>query len=266
MIFKSRRQTLGQHFLVNPRIIDKIVECISPQTDDTILEIGPGKGVLTLPLSKKAGRVLAIETDDRLVSELEPQLPNNVKLIHQDILDIDFHKLLPGEAVKAAGNLPYSISSPILFKILDNAESFKECHFLLQKEVAARIAASPGTKVFAPISMFVQNIYSIKIQFRVNPGSFSPPPKVQSSFISMRTRPKPQFPEAVSPDFQHFCRLCFQHRRKTLANNLKAMGLSAVEVENSLKKAGLLLSIRPEKVNLEQFVKLYKILGLSKSI
>ena len=266
MIFKSRRQTLGQHFLVNPRIIDKIVACISPQPDETILEIGPGKGVLTLPLSKKTGRVLAVETDARLVSELEPKLPKNVKLIHQDILDIDFPKLLRGEAVKAAGNLPYSISSPILFKILTYAEYFKECHFLLQKEVAARIAASPGTKVFAPISMFTQNLYSTTIQFRVNPGSFSPPPKVQSSFISLKKRPEPQFQEAVSPDFQHFCRLCFQHRRKTLANNLKAMGLSAIKVENSLIEAGLSLSIRPEKVTLENFVELYKILGQSKSI
>lgn len=262
LIIKSRRQALGQHFLVNPRITDKIIRCISPQRDETILEIGSGKGVLTVPLSEKAHRVIAVETDAGLVEKLKPLLPGNVDLINRDILDINFENLLSPQEIKVAGNLPYSISTRILFKILDNIEFFKECHFLLQKEVAERITASSGSKTYAPISICIQNRYVVRIQFIVSPGNFSPPPKVQSAFISMNKRKQPLSAVALSRNFRPFLYRCFQHRRKTLANNLKAMGISPDQTEGALRAAELPMSIRPEKVDLEHFVKLFQLLPL----
>lgn len=211
-------------------------------------------------MAEKAGRVIAVETDACLIKELRQKLPGNVSLIHEDILNVNFAALLPAQEIKVAGNLPYAISAPILFKILDHTVFFKECHFLLQKEVAERIAACPGSKTYAPISIFFQNDYSVQVQFFVRPGSFSPPPKVQSAFISMKKRTQPLFTGANSANFRHFLNRCFQHRRKTLANNLKAMGISSDKTSDSLQNAGLPLAVRPEKVDLEHFFKLYRIL------
>lgn len=251
---------MGQHFLVNPRIRDKIIRCISPEGEDVILEIGAGRGELTFPLAEKAGRVVAVEADSTLARKLKERSPDNVQIINRDILELDFENLIPADKTKAAGNLPYSISSPILFKILAHSRFFTECHFLLQKEVAERLAAVPGSKAYAPVSAFLQNIYSIQIQFFLSPGNFSPPPKVHSAFVSLIKRKCPLFPEAGSRRFQNFLNRAFQHRRKTLVNNLKAMGVPPDKSIPVLRDAGLPPAIRPEKVSLECFVKLFKIL------
>jgi 16S rRNA (adenine1518-N6/adenine1519-N6)-dimethyltransferase len=205
--------------------------------------------------------VIAVETDTALASELKERAPENVDVIPRSILEIDFDGLVPSENIKVAGNLPYSISGPILFKVMDNFRFFRECYFLLQKEVADRLASGPGTKAFAPLSALIQNIYSVQIRFIVSPGNFSPPPKVQSAFISMHKREQVLFPEALSPHFRIFLTRCFQHRRKTLANNLKAMGTPAARAEHALKEAGLPAGIRPEKVALTHFVKLYQFIS-----
>ena len=150
---KSRRHALGQHFLTNPGVLRKIVGAIDPKPGDVIVEIGAGKGVLTAALAESAGRVIAIEKDERLIPGLREKMPANVEVLHGDILRTDLRQVSKAAGVPAlrlVGNIPYSISSPLLFRVLDERGILSDCVFLLQKEVAARVIAGPGTKSYAP--------------------------------------------------------------------------------------------------------------------
>lgn len=259
---RSRRHALGQHFLRNPRILAKIADLISPQQEDLIVEIGAGEGTLTRLLAEAAGSVIAIEKDPRLIPVLHKLHLPNVVILRGDALKVDFPQMTGGKPAKFAGNLPYSISTPLLFRLLAEKSICQECHFLLQKEVAERICASPGTKKLAPLSLLLQNDYEVSIRFRVAPGSFTPPPQVDSALVSLIKRKAPLFPSATETRFQNFLQVCFQQRRKKLANNLKSLGLPSDRLAGAYSSTGVNPDVRSEQLSLQQFVDLYQALML----
>jgi len=249
---------LGQHFIFNPEILKKIIGCIAPEKNDLIIEIGAGKGSLSFLLAEKAGQVIAIEKDRSLVPFLKKHKPSNLTLFQEDVLKINFNELAKPGVTKLTGNLPYSISSQILFKVLDEHEFIKECHFMLQKEVAQRVCASPGSKKYAPISILIQNCFHAKIRFYLSPGSFVPPPKVESALVTLITRPRPIHSFFKTQSFRDFIKKSFSQRRKQLKNNLKNMDFGVEQIKNSFQESGLNPHIRAEKVSINDFAALYQ--------
>ena len=254
---KSKRKALGQHFLGNRGILQRIVAVIDPQPEDIIIEIGAGKGALTFRLAEKKAHVIAIEKDLALVPQLERQGLSNLTVIAADALKVDFAGLLGGKTAKIVGNLPYSISSPLLFKVLEEKKSVSSCVFLIQREVAHRVCASPGTKKYAPLSILFQNDFDVHLHFRIPASYFSPPPKVESALISLKKKPKPLSPVPHQPGFVKFLKGAFQNRRKKLSNNLKALGISPSKIAETYLECGIEENWRAEQVSLLQFVDLY---------
>jgi 16S rRNA (adenine1518-N6/adenine1519-N6)-dimethyltransferase len=262
MMPKSRRQALGQHFLANPGVLRKIVATIDPRPGDIIVEVGPGRGVLTLALAEKAGRVIAIEKDERLIPGLREMLPPNVEVIHGDILRADLGEIARGAGVpslRLVGNIPYSISSPLLFWILDERELLSDCVFLLQKEVAERVTAGPGSKSYAPLGILLRNEFEARIAFTVAPGSFSPPPKVTSALLTLRRRPAPLHPGAADELFRAFLRAAFAERRKMLWKGLSRRATPAA-LEAAYAKLGLARTVRAEDLPADTLVALFRTL------
>ncbi len=250
---KTRRQLLGQHFLHEKRILEKIVAAADPASNELIIEIGAGQGVLTYRLANKAGRVLAVEKDSTLVQALEKNLPGNVEIIAGDILRLDLKNLIKtGRSsfarVKLVGNLPYHISSQVLFVLLEVKELVERAVFLFQKEVAERITALPGSKKYSPLSILIQNYFDCQLLFLVRPGAFTPPPKVDSACVLFLKRSSPiWFPEEEEKNFYIFLQSCFSQRRKTLVRNLESSGRPRAAILAKLKELGL-----PEKIRAEQ--------------
>ena len=259
---RARRRILGQHFLKSAGVLQKIIGVIDPQPDDLIIEIGAGRGALTFPLVEKAGKVVAVEKDGTLVPFLEEKNLPNLSVVAKDVLEVNFRRLV-GETgfdsgrAKLVGNLPYSISAPLLFKVNAERDAFRKCVFLVQKEVAERVCARPGSKSFAPISILLQLHFSAAIAFTVHPGSFAPAPRVESALITLDRRPSPLHPVSDERKFPRFLKACFKQRRKTLVNNLIASGTPVVRAEESCSKFGLGRGIRPEQVTIAQFVGLF---------
>ena len=262
---KSRRKALGQHFLTSRSLLRKIIKTINPQLEDLIIEIGPGKGVLTSPLGEKAGKVIAIEKDSTLIPTLRSKHVPRLLILEKDVLKVDFKKLLEKEKdafkkVKLVGNLPYSISSPLLFKVLQSKELFSECIFLLQKEVAQRVCAKPGSKKFAPLSIIFQIHFSAQIHTIIPPGAFSPPPQVESALISLKRRRFPLFHIENEAHFIEFLKGTFRHRRKTLRNNLERLNFSSSLIHKAFQNLDIKKDARPEQLTISQFVNLFEII------
>jgi 16S rRNA (adenine1518-N6/adenine1519-N6)-dimethyltransferase len=257
---KDKRKALGQHFLIKRNILKKIVNVIDPQPEDLIIEIGAGKGALTFPLAKKGSRVIAIERDSSLVSYLKNQVFPNLTILERDVLQVNFKDLVQKKRAKIVGNLPYAISSPLLFKVLDDKDLFSACVFLLQKEVAQRLCAHPGTKKFAPLSILFQNDFVTRLHFHVPPSSFYPAPQVESALVSLKRRPHPCYFLADQERFHTFLKGTFRSRRKKLKNNLKNLHLPESEIRNALHICGIDEDLRPEQVSLSQFVALFEAL------
>jgi 16S rRNA (adenine1518-N6/adenine1519-N6)-dimethyltransferase len=263
-----KTKKLGQHFLKNPYVLNKIISCIFPHSDDVIIEIGAGKGALTFPLAERAGKVIAIERDRELVSFLKREKIQNLSIHEGDVLKVDFKGLIRDEnslqrTLKIVGNLPYSISSPILFKVYEHKELFSLCVFLLQKEVADRVCASPGSKKFAPISILFQNAFETNIRARINPQSFSPPPKVTSALVTLKKREKPLYPLKNEEKFRRFLKASFQSRRKTLFNNLILGGYCRDHLDEVFQNLSLEKRIRPEQLSIDGFHSLFESLKAS---
>ncbi len=258
----NKTKALGQHFLIDRSILRKILSIINPQKDELVIEIGAGKGALTFPLADRAGKVVAIEKDSALIPFLKEGGKENLVLLEQDVLEVDFRGLAAGEPayrgrVKLAGNLPYFISSPLLFKILQDKELFSTCVFLLQKEVAQRLSAAPGSKAFAPVSILYQLYFDVRLRLTIAPGAFSPPPKVQSALVSLEKRPAPLYAVADEELFRRFLRAAFAQRRKTLANNLKSWPHRSGPIQEALQLLGLKETVRAEELSIGQFVALF---------
>jgi len=258
---KTRRQVLGQHFLRDPRLLDKIARTIDPRPEDVVIEIGPGKGALTRALSPLVSTIVAVEKDRILAESLNAEKPRNVAVVAGDALEVSFERLIRETAgasppVKIAGNLPYSISGPFLARVWEERRLFSRASFLLQREVAERIAAGPGTKEYAPLSIMLQIFFEVKILFRVAPGSFTPPPKVDSAVVSLIRRAAPLHPVADEAGFRKFLGGAFAQRRKTLFNNFLAMGIPADKGEAALASLGLARTVRPEQVPIPAWISL----------
>jgi len=258
----TRRQALGQHFLRSKKALNQIIEAIAPQPEDLIMEIGAGKGALTFPLARRCGQVIAIEKDTKLIPFLTEKSLPNLSVIQGDILRLDWEKLLapyqPWKGpVKLAGNLPYSISSPLLFRVLEKRTLFSLIVFLLQREVAARVCAPPGSKDYAPLSIFFNIFFETNLVRVFPPHVFSPPPQVQSALITLRPRPQPLYRIQDWPRFQDFLRGCFRHRRKLLVNNLRRLGYEEKKINEALTAAQLSPAVRPEQVAEAAFIDLF---------
>jgi 16S rRNA (adenine1518-N6/adenine1519-N6)-dimethyltransferase len=261
-MYRSRRQALGQHFLSNPGVLRKIVAAIDPKPGDLVVEIGPGKGALTAALAEKAGRVVAIEKDERFLPGLREAVPANVEVVHGDILRVDLREISQAAgapALRLVGNVPYSISSPLLFRVLDERAVLSDCVFLLQKEVVERVTAGPGSKSYAPLGILLQNEFEARIAFTVAPGSFSPPPKVQSALLTLRRRPIPLHPGAADEPYRAFLRAAFAERRKMLWKNLSRRATPG-DLEVAYRALGLARGVRAEELPPDTLFSLFEAL------
>ena len=212
------RKRFGQHFLVDPGVIDAIVREIAPKPGDALIEIGPGLGALTQPLLERCGALTVIELDRDLAARWR-QRPG-VAVIESDVLKVDFSAIAgaAGQALRVVGNLPYNISTPILFHLLAIAPQVRDQHFMLQKEVVDRMAAAPGRKDFGRLSVMLQWRYSIEALFDVAPAAFDPPPRVDSAIVRMRPLAMP--PQLDEARLQALVTLAFSQRRKLLRHTL----------------------------------------------
>lgn len=260
---KTRRHALGQHFLRDVRLLQKIARTIDPRPEDVVIEIGPGKGALTRPLAALVAKVIAVEKDRILAEALNANAdkPPNVVVVEGDALDVSFDELIGGaiRPVKIIGNLPYAISGPFLARVWEERRLFSRAAFLIQREVAERISSGPGSKEFAPLSIMLQVYYDVKILFRVAPGSFTPPPRVESAVVSLLRRETPLISVSDEAAFRKFLGDAFAQRRKTLLNNLAAMGIPAEKGSAALASLGLAKTVRPEQVSIAAFGALFSL-------
>ena len=253
------RKRFGQHFL-EPVWADKVVDAISPAPDDLFLEIGPGPGVLTLRLAPKVSRLVAIEIDRDLIAELRPKLPSNASIVAGDVLDIDLNAALPRSdaPIRVAGNLPYNVSSPILFRLLEleSQRRMTDATLMLQREIADRIIAKPGSAEFGILSVLVQWRAAVTRLLAIPSGAFRPPPDVRSALIRLAFRPPP-FSLKDPALFERMVRSMFTQRRKTLANALRPF---AVEIgtlpAGALAATGIDPRRRPETLEVIEIARL----------
>jgi 16S rRNA (adenine1518-N6/adenine1519-N6)-dimethyltransferase len=217
------RKRFGQHFLHDEAVLERMVAALALRRDDRVLEIGPGEGALTAHLAPAVDRLVAIEIDRDLVAALHARFPA-VEIVSADVLRADLGALLAGtDAWRVVGNLPYNISTPLLGRLLDVASRLRDMHFLLQKEVVDRLAAEPGTKAWGRLSVMAQWRLHVEPLFGIAPGSFRPPPKVQSTFL--RLRPKPVDASVDAAVLARVVAMAFQQRRKRLSNALQSLAI-----------------------------------------
>ncbi|HEX7045454.1 MAG TPA: 16S rRNA (adenine(1518)-N(6)/adenine(1519)-N(6))-dimethyltransferase RsmA [Burkholderiales bacterium] len=246
------RKRFGQHFLHDRAVIERILAAFDPHPGETIVEIGPGRGALTLPLLVRVPVLHVVELDRDLAAQLPALAAGRGELIvHQaDALTFDFAALAAGGALRLIGNLPYNISTPLLFHLLAQAPAIADMLFMLQKEVAERLTAPPGDEAYGRLSVMVQWHCAVERLFDVGPGAFQPPPQVHSSVVRLRPRPAP----VAGIDADRLARLvqaAFAQRRKTLRNSLRALVDAA-----TFARAGIDPGRRPEELTLEEFARL----------
>jgi 16S rRNA (adenine1518-N6/adenine1519-N6)-dimethyltransferase len=258
----TARKRFGQNFLTDRNIVDKIVAHIAPRPGDTMAEIGPGLGALTRPLLEKLGKLHAVELDYDLIPKLQELCAGAGELIvHQaDALEFDFAQLAGGpRSLRVVGNLPYNISTPLLFHLIRHAEHIKDMHFMLQKEVVDRLAAPPGDPDYGRLSVMMQYHCAVEPLFIVAPTAFAPQPKVHSRIVRLLPHTTSPHPVENPGDFAALVKQAFAQRRKTLRNTLKPM-----LDEKSIVAAGIDPGARAETLNLAQFVQLTNIWGARK--
>ncbi|NND00260.1 MAG: 16S rRNA (adenine(1518)-N(6)/adenine(1519)-N(6))-dimethyltransferase RsmA [Gammaproteobacteria bacterium] len=259
--FQSPRKSLGQNFLQDSNIIRKIVASLNIGVDDVVLEIGPGRGALTDQILPLARQLHVVEFDRDLSAywrQRAESAPNLV--VHEaDILKFELAGLLQGQSIaaegagklKIIGNLPYNISTPVLFHLMRYADQVDSQVLMLQKEVVLRMASPPGTKQYGRLSIMLQYRYAIENLFTVSPAAFIPPPKVESAIVRLTPLPKIEHTVANTDDFSRIVKAAFSQRRKTLRNTLKGY-LSVKQIEI----IGVHPTVRAETLAVEDFVKL----------
>jgi len=249
------RKRFGQHFLRDQQVIDQIVAAINPQPDQQLIEIGPGEGVLTRPLLEAAGKLQVVELDRDLAAALARRLgqPSGLKIHQGDALMFDFSSLVQDQnkRLRVVGNLPYNVSTPLLFHLFDHAESIEDMIFMLQKEVVDRLVAEPGSRQYGRLSVMASFYCEMQSLFDVGPGAFDPPPKVDSSIIYMRPKLLSDDQKALHQRLEVVVRTAFNQKRKTLRNSLKKL----LDAE-SIERAGVNPLARPETLSLDEFLAL----------
>jgi 16S rRNA (adenine1518-N6/adenine1519-N6)-dimethyltransferase len=252
------KRRLGQHFLADPRILARIADALEAGPHDTVVEIGPGLGGLTGELVKRAGRVVAIEKDSDLVAPLRERFPS-VEIIHADALDVDWHALSAGPFL-LAGNIPYNITSPLLDKALSPPSPLRVV-FLVQKEVADRVTAAPGTSAYGALSVGVQAAASAERVFTIPAGAFQPRPKIDSTLLRVIPLNQPLITPEEREDFRTVVVGLFGFRRKQLLRGLRELtGWPAERASALLHAAGLLETVRPEVLSPSDFARLHRVL------
>ena len=248
------KKQLGQHFLADRSYIERIVLAVDPKPGDRLVEIGPGQGAITFPLLRRQGELTVIEFDRDLITPLMEASEGigRLRIIHKDVLQVDFSKLAGDEGpLRLVGNLPYNISSPILFHALEHAGAVRDMHFMLQKEVVDRMAAAPGSKVYGRLSVMLQAYCRVESLFDVPPGAFRPPPKVDSSVVRLVPRPVAEIGIADPALFERIVRDAFGQRRKTLRNALQQVCTGA-----RIEAAGIRPDLRAEQLDVDAFKRL----------
>ncbi|WP_445514297.1 16S rRNA (adenine(1518)-N(6)/adenine(1519)-N(6))-dimethyltransferase RsmA [Stenotrophomonas sp. 3(2025)] len=247
------KKQLGQHFLADRYYIDKIVMAVNPKDGDRLVEIGPGQGAITLPLLRVHPMMTVIEFDRDLIAPLtaaaEPL--GELTIVNRDVLRVDFTELADGQPIRLVGNLPYNISSPILFHALEHAAVVSDMHFMLQKEVVDRMAAGPGSKVFGRLSVMLQAYCEVTSLFVVPPGAFRPPPKVDSAVVRLVPRDPASIDIKDHKRFAEVVKAAFGQRRKTLRNALN----NVVSAEQFVA-AGVRPDARAEQLDVAEFIAL----------
>jgi 16S rRNA (adenine1518-N6/adenine1519-N6)-dimethyltransferase len=247
------RKRLGQSFLEDLNIVRRIVALAEPAENETIVEIGAGLGFMTEELAKRAGRVIAVEVDPRLAAVLRDRFAGRerVEVVQADVLKYDFSSACPGERIKVVGNIPYHISSPILFRLLDFRRSISSMLLMFQKELADRIAAPPGTKDYGIPSVMVARYTRAVCELTVPPTCFYPVPDVVSSVLRIVVRQEPDLPDEAI--FSGIVRAAFAQRRKTLWNNLRRTGLPDETVDIVFAGSGIDRNRRAETLSVDEF-------------
>jgi 16S rRNA (adenine1518-N6/adenine1519-N6)-dimethyltransferase len=244
------RKRFGQHFLHDPAIINRIVASINPQPSDTLVEIGPGRGAITLPLLRAAGHLQVIELDRDLIGPLEAQCRDagELTLHNADALRVDFCTLATTTPLRVVGNLPYNISTPLLFHLLAQSRCIADMHFMLQKEVVDRLAAAPGSSQYGRLSVMVQYRCGVTPLFNIGAGAFRPPPRVESAFVRLVPFTKPPVEVHDEDLLAVVVQQAFAQRRKTLRNALKGLF-----EEQEIRGLGIDPSARAEVLGIREF-------------
>ncbi|MGO4223484.1 16S rRNA (adenine(1518)-N(6)/adenine(1519)-N(6))-dimethyltransferase RsmA [Lysobacter sp. TAF61] len=257
------KKHLGQHFLHDRRIIDMIVQAVDPKPGDRLVEIGPGQGAITFPLLDRHGELTVIEFDRDLIFPLTEaaRAHGTLEVIHRDVLSVDFSVIARNSAsgegqagdgkIRLVGNLPYNLSSPILFHALEHAAAISDMVFMLQKEVVDRMAAGPGSKVYGRLGVMLQAYCQVTALFDVPPGAFKPPPKVDSAVVRLVPRAPETIGIADPAMFSAVVRDAFGQRRKTLRNALSKLCDAA-----AIEAAGVRPDARAEQIEVADFVRL----------
>lgn len=245
---------LGQHFLADTRYQQRITEALHLTASDTVLEIGAGRGAMTRWLAEQAGRVIAVELDPLLVTDLRRTFSDHphVEILEGDILRVP----LPPGRMRCFGNLPYYITAPILLKLFEHAAQFDEIVVMVQREVGERIVAQPGSRDYAFLSVTAQFYTRPKLLFTIPPGAFKPAPKVESALVRMVVEPR----GAVDPAFFRMVKAAFAQKRKTLFNNLKPV-YGEERARHALERTGIDGRSRAEQLPLDRFQELFLALG-----
>ena len=263
----SPSKSLGQNFLKDKNILDKIVGLAELTDKDEVLEVGPGLGALTEELAKRAARVVAVEKDKKLISHLTElsRTYGNIELISGDSLNVDFRNLFKGGGIKFVSNLPYSVSTPILFKLLEARDIFSTLVLMLQLEVGERIASCPGTKKYGSISVLLQTYFDITLEFRVPPAAFWPKPKVYSVVLKLVPLRTPRVHIADEKLYERVIRAAFSSRRKMLGNSLRS-AFPKDSVLKALESSGIDHKRRAETLTIQEFGSLADNLSVTQQV
>ena len=248
----------GQNYLTDRNTILKIVSNFNPQEDDSIIEIGPGRGALTRELSSASDNITAIEIDNRVIENLSTQFPN-VNFINQDFLKMDFGKFDNLKKIRVIGNIPYNITSPILFSLIENRSLFSDALLMMQYEVAKRMVSQPNTKDYGILGVILNYFATVNLEFKISPNVFKPKPKVDSAIVSLK------FDKLIDENlndrfFINVVKAAFGNRRKTLKNSLN----NSIFVGYNLDDIDIDFKRRAETLSIEEFIYLASVLQKNK--
>ncbi len=256
----NKRRALGQHFLRDSGIARAIVDLVAPTPNDRVVEIGPGEGALTAELARRAGQVTALEVDKDLAARLRARGIERLEVLDADARTWDYASLTrptPDGRVLVVGNLPYSVGKPILEALVTARTAIDEMALMLQREVAERLAAAPGGKIYGSLSVLTQLYCDVRLALRVPPSAFTPPPKVDSAVVHLRVRSAPRVPLRDERRFHVVVRAAFAQRRKMLANSLAAgLGVALDDARARTAHAGIDPRRRAETLSIEEFAAL----------
>jgi 16S rRNA (adenine1518-N6/adenine1519-N6)-dimethyltransferase len=247
------KKNLGQNFLTDKHIQQKIIQSCDLRSDDVVVEIGPGQGVLTRLIAPQVKKLICVETDRDLIEPLRSGLPSSVEVVHADFLKWDLGSLPPG--TKVIGNIPYYISTPIIEKLIEDRARISSAFLTVQLEFGQRVSAKSGGKDYGSLTCFAQYYADIKILFKIKNTCFKPAPKVDSCFLRLMMRPRPQ--EAASDEEFLFklIQTAFQQRRKNIVNSLKGL-VPKEKLEGTLRDLGIGLNARAENLTLSNYINL----------